>query len=755
MGIQRQHCYITNVVKRQISLSSKEDARVPVSKAELAHWESILRYEVAQLPNAKYFLLLGNFALSAMLNQNGITNWRGSVIEKDGKQFICAYNPAMVLRETKFAPIFKMDIHKLSRVMKGHHKPTPITPILHPSFKEACDFLDKMIDEKKPVAWDIETIANETACHGFANDVATGMCINLRDRDKNVYSLSEERILWSRLQRMLAHPDVKLVTQNGMFDSSWCWFKDAIRAKPIYFDTMLAHHTLYPQLPHGLGFITTQYTDHPYYKDEGKMWKEGGDIDTFWSYNVKDCCNTLAASQLMHQELVDQKLAHFFYEHVMRLQPHLIRMVCGGIKCDVELKDSIAKTLKIELDEMKENYYKLVQEVTHQPEYRPSPDSPKQSAKLFYIDLQLQGGRAGSTDATSRKYMRDHPTTSEEKRKILDIHDKYKEEKKFLGTYAEMGVDPDGRIRCEYKQTGVQKAPGRLSSASVWWGSGTNLQNQPQRAYPMFVADDGYEFNYFDLSGAEARIVMHLARIQKWIDDFAKKDADPTGTFDIHRSLAAEMFKKPYEEIPAFDRWEYGKNTDNKALDGKVTDRFIGKRCRHGLNYRMSVETLSATTGLPMDIASQAYQAYHRVNPEIRRWWNETLSEAKSTGELWSCFGRRLRILGRIDTDEAQESLIAFKPQSTIGDKVSSVIADSHLDSEWPSDARILLNIHDALIAINRIGDGERVRRVLKRHAEKPIIVNGTPVVIPAEMKVSQPDERGIHRWSTLKAVKL
>ena len=35
-----------------------------------------------------------------------------------------------------------------------------------------------------------------------------------------------------------------------------------------------------------------------------------------------------------------------------------------------------------------------------------------------------------------------------------------------------MSTDEDNRIRCIYNQTGVQEAPGRLSSSQTLWGSG-------------------------------------------------------------------------------------------------------------------------------------------------------------------------------------------------------------------------------------------------------------------------------------------
>jgi hypothetical protein len=82
------------------------------------------------------------------------------------------------------------------------------------------------------------------------------------------------------------------------------------------------------------------------------------------------------------------------------------------------------------------------------------------------------------------------------------------------------------------------------------------------------------------------------------------------------------------------------------------------------------------------------------------------------------------------------------------------VIYLSERDPRWPADARIMMNIHDALIAINRTVDGPLVRRIMKEHMEAPIIIDGQPLIIPSEFKVSVPDSTGLHRWSTLSAIK-
>ena len=211
------------------------------------------------------------------------------------------------------------------------------------------------------------------------------------------------------------------------------------------------------------------------------------------------------------------------------------------------------------------------------------------------------------------------------------------------------------------------------------------------------------------------------------------------------------MFKVPYDQVPKYDR----------DGDGKPTIRYVAKRCRHGLNYRMAADKLSTVTGLSSVEAEQAYRLYHMATPEITVWWDDLVELVRRDRALTTCLGRRWMLLERWDA-AALDSIVAFEPQSINGDHTSSVIYKCHHDPEWPPTARILINVHDANIAINRHCDGEAVRAIMQRHAECPIRINSvqnrlrhidapTELIVPAELGVSQPDKDGVHRWSTIK----
>jgi uracil-DNA glycosylase family 4 len=486
-GLRRQHCYTTYVVKKQLVENVKQNKK-GVSRNELSHWKGVLDWELSQLPNLKYILVLGDIPLQAIVGISGIEQWRGSVVGDGDKKIVIAYNPAHLIRKPSLEPIFHLDVSKLDMVRRGTWKEHIVSPLYDPSPKEAIQWCDKMIQEGKPVSFDIEVVSGETACVGFANNAHEGMCINFRNRDDNRWSLADECTVRKSIQRVLRHAAVKIVAQNGGFDCGWLWYKDRIKTRPLWLDTLLAHHTLHPTWPHNLGFLTAQYTTHPFYKDEKDAWREGGNISSFWEYNVKDCCITWEVARRLEQELQQQGMWDFYRSHVMRLQPHLIAATVLGNAVDTEMREELNLQYSHDVNKLAEQFRDAARVATGDDTINPNPNSPKQLGELLFQKLRLIG-KTASTNEENRNAMIENPRTPEAARKMLFILNDYKEQHKLLSTYISAEIDPDGRMRSDYKQYGTQFVPGRLSSSSTLWGSGMNLQNQPERLRGMFIAD--------------------------------------------------------------------------------------------------------------------------------------------------------------------------------------------------------------------------------------------------------------------------
>ena len=758
-GITPENVYATNVFKRQISMS--DNPKFKMHPDEAAKWHDMLNWELSQLPNLKTVVLLGNYALSALLGKEGIGSWRGSVVDIDlpngrhGKA-ICANNPAYPLREPKAEITFLMDMQKVAQVVSGKFKEYVVDAIINPTYREAMSFIMDLQRANRDVAADIEGLNNETACMGLANDGHRAMCINFRDANHNTFTQQEECDIWVAIQKLFdSH---RVIAQNGGFDAYWCRLRDWLRIR-VWFDTLLAHHTLYPQLPHNLAYLTAQYTNHPYYKDEGDYWKEGGDINEFWTYNCKDAAVTWAIAQREWTELRSQKLERFFFDHVMHAQPHLVEATVHGLAVDQSVKGALALEINKDVASLENEFHRLVHECVDDTTYFPNPGSWQQMKELFFGRLGLHGVGL-STDKTNRDHIMKDSRTRPVEREMLAALNKFKTEDKFRSTYASAKESDDGRYRFEFKQYGTQNAPGRLSSSELINGEGGNIQNQPMRARGFFVADPGCVYIYFDLAQAEAQVVSFRADIPKWKEQFARARRD--GSYDCHRALASEMFKVDYKDVPVSD-WDE---------DNRPTIRYVSKRCRHGLNYRMERFRLSEVTGLPYHVAARAFMLYHKITPELMEWWKQEEFMFRRDRAMFNALGRRFRVLQPVDDDVAK-SVIAFYPQSTIGDKVVQVWYQAEEDPEWPKGhARVAINVHDNLVGIAEPKYAKTALRILKKYAESPLMIQDAwgrrppePLSIGAECKISYPtswddktkrfvkDPRGKHRWSNMEVV--
>ena len=104
----RTDFYITNVVKRQISLA--KNTKHPINADEWIKWQHLVQWELDQLPNLEYILVLGNAGLSALFGWQGISKYRGSVYPYKDKTTLISLNPAAVLREPKDEIVFRLDM---------------------------------------------------------------------------------------------------------------------------------------------------------------------------------------------------------------------------------------------------------------------------------------------------------------------------------------------------------------------------------------------------------------------------------------------------------------------------------------------------------------------------------------------------------------------------------------------------------------------------------------------------------------------
>lgn len=230
----------------------------------------------------------------------GITKKRGSVTEctmVEGLKVLPTYHPAYIIRPQgfKWNPVFFTDLEKVKRI-------SAYQEIREPEFESLIDppgdILEQTVREMCEAEWlaiDIETFeGNVVSCFGVADSAHRGLCITYQNETG-----------WHHAERILASP-AKKIFQFGSFDVMFLHRFYGFETQNYAFDTFIAAASLMPAFPRGLDFLSSLYTDFRYYKEERKIWKESGDMQTLWEYNVKDCIATYIIAMKQMAELREE-----------------------------------------------------------------------------------------------------------------------------------------------------------------------------------------------------------------------------------------------------------------------------------------------------------------------------------------------------------------------------------------------------------------------------------------------------------------
>jgi uracil-DNA glycosylase len=237
-----------------------------------------LRAEIlAVTPNL--VLALGNTACWALLGSAKISALRGTAIESSlcpGVKVIPTYHPAAVLRNWALRPIVVADLMKAKREAEFPGIVRPLRQVLvNPTLAEISHWLETVGRSAQILSCDIETGAGQIKCIGFAASRSDALVIPFVDLSKPDGSYWtdpwDELRAWAFVQTLLGLPCPKLF-QNGLYDLQYL-LRMGLRPRNCLHDTMLLHHSLYPEMNKGLGFLGSLYTNEAAWK---LMRKEEG-----------------------------------------------------------------------------------------------------------------------------------------------------------------------------------------------------------------------------------------------------------------------------------------------------------------------------------------------------------------------------------------------------------------------------------------------------------------------------------------------
>lgn len=752
-GILRSECFITNLFSQRlpndkisVHLRFNSSGACTFESSEFLRERSRLREE---LTSAKINVVvpLGNDALYALADRVGITKWHGSILESTlvpGLKVIPTFHPSSTLRGqylNRYYIVFDLQKALVEADFPELNLPHR-TFILNPSVEQIFDYIEEC-HTLPVVGSDIEVcyIRNSNQAKlthwALAKSATNALCIPFSEGIKDRFTPETEARILRAVGRLMADPNVTILGQNYIYDSTFTLLDYGIITHNIW-DTLIAQALLFPELLRGLDTLTAIYTREPYYKADGKAYigaRSGGFVtgkvpeEVFRRYNCLDASVLFEIHEKQLGMLESQKLT-WFYQHKCRLLEAILAMEYRGMRIDLEALRSLREGAEARLTTLQQTINAAFgREI--------NPRSSTQLQEYFYGHLGMPAytrfdKKSGTSRATCDEDAIKRLAYNRGVKEALLINE-YRSLATKHSTFYSVTLDPDNRLRCQFDPVG---AVSRLSSRKTPWDTGANMQNQPPELKACFIADEGWWPVNIDLAQAENRIVAYVWNV------YQMRRAFETGV-DVHRQTAALIFGKPPEEISD----EKGSTTIG---GGKYSERDVGKRSNHAFNYGLGADNFAIKNDLPIKDAKWMRKRYFEIYPEILSGHEAILEELRHYNRwLSDLMGYKRRFLGDLRDSHLQRAAYSFKPQSTVGNKVNIDGLQYIIDNaELFRDVELLRQVHDSIELQIRASIGPHAIAATLSYIvaslEKPLTSNEWEFVVPADVQIGKRDFKNL-----------
>ena len=370
-----------------------------------------------------------------------------------------------------------------------------------------------------------------------------------------------------------------------------------------------------------------------------------------------------------------EELEKLYAELELPLVPVLVAIERSGVRVDGPALLSQSATVERELARLAAKIYEYAGEEFN-------INSPKKLSEILFDKLGMRTEtirRTTKTKAQSTAFevLEELALTHELPRLILEWRALMKLKGTYIDALPQLVHPVTGRVHTCFNQ--AVAATGRLSS------SDPNLQNIPIRTEVgreirrAFVAEPGNVLISADYSQIELRVLAHLSGEQTLIDAFSRNE-------DIHDRTAAKVFGS----ISGLSKHEL---------------RRRAKIINYALLYGKQAFTLAKDIGVSRQEAQDFIDAYFAGFPDVRRFLDHVVEEAKQVGVVKTMFGRR-RLMPDLNSrnfqirGEAERRALNFPIQGSAADILKQAMIDVHggLGAVAGGRAQMILTVHDELL---------------------------------------------------------
>jgi DNA polymerase-1 len=489
--------------------------------------------------------------------------------------------------------------------------------------------------------------------------------------------LSRDLVL-ARLKPWLEDADKPKLGQHLKYDSHiFCNHGTALHG--IAHDTLLQSYVFESHKSHDMDSLALRHLDRKTItfqevcgKGASQICFDEVAIDRATEYAAEDADVTLQLHHAMWPNIADNEKLRFIYEKIeLPTAVVLQKIERNGVLVDTQRLTAQSNELGKRMLEIERQAYELAGQPFNL-------NSPKQIGEIFFDKLKLPvvkktpSGTPSTDEEVLQKLAEDYPLP----KILLDYRSLSKLKSTYTDKLPKMIDATTGRVHTNYAQ--AVAVTGRLAS------NDPNLQNIPirtpegRRIREAFIAPPDSVIVSADYSQVELRIMAHLSGDGNMLRAFADGE-------DIHRATAAEIFAVAPSDVTG-------------------EQRRYAKVINFGLIYGMSAFGLAGNLGIERAAAQMYIDKYFQRFSGVKKFMDDTRTQAKANGYVETVFGRRLW-LPEINSpngprrQSAERAAINAPMQGTAADliKLSMIAVQNWLEAERLRSF-IVMQVHDELV---------------------------------------------------------
>ncbi len=479
---------------------------------------------------------------------------------------------------------------------------------------------------------------------------------------------------------ILENPDIIKIGQNIKYDILMMKWND-VELKGQYFDTMIAHYLLQPDLRHKLDFISGAELNYQMVPIEDLIGKGKNSLLTMRDvpiekakeYAGEDADITLQVKSKLAEHLDKEELTDLYYKVEEPLIDVLAEIEYNGVRIDGDFLRNYSGVLQKMITTEEKAVFELA-------DGNFNIGSPKQVGEILFDKLKIpyrwRKAKTAqySTDVTKLNELAvDHEIV----RKILT----YRKYSKLKSTYVDtlpLLINPkSGRIHSNFNQ--ARAATGRLSSDKP------NLQNIPikheagREIRKAFIPrDEDHILLAADYSQIELRLIAEISKDKIMLDAFNEGR-------DFHTATAATVYDVDYDKV-----------TPDQRRNAKTVN--------FSIIYGAGATNLSRQLDIPRKEAKELIDTYYTRFTGLVAYMHDTVEFAKENGYVKTLAGRK-RLLRNINSrnslsrSNAERMAINTPIQGSAADMIKLAMIDIHQTLKSSTlKSKMIMQVHDELV---------------------------------------------------------